>query len=223
MNTAAETVVKRDRNVAGPRLPKKVWDEPAPPKAAPMDWPFPTCSRTTRIRVRDTITCTITNNTCNSLLPPVHKNLGKRSGIQTGAANEGAVNIGLGHQRSNVLRSHTATVLDTHRVRDGLTPYLREQRAQETMHLLSLARRRSHASTNRPQGLIGQHDLRHSGTLTGCQTMPHLPLQHGKRFPGLPLCQGFANTDYGTQTSLECGGGLFCHRYICLPEILPTL
>jgi hypothetical protein len=67
MNTAAETVVKRDRKVAGPRLPKKVCDEPAPPKAAPMDWPFPTCSKTTRIRVRDTITCTITSNTCNTL------------------------------------------------------------------------------------------------------------------------------------------------------------
>jgi hypothetical protein len=37
MNTAAEMVVRRDRNVAGPRLPKKVCDEPAPPKAAPMD------------------------------------------------------------------------------------------------------------------------------------------------------------------------------------------
>ena len=37
MNTAAETVVRRDRNVAGPRLPKKVCDEPAPPKAAPID------------------------------------------------------------------------------------------------------------------------------------------------------------------------------------------
>src|SRR4029453_13622477 len=151
MNTAAETVVRRDRNVAGPRLPKKVWDEPAPPKAAPMDWPFPTCSKTTRIRVRDTITCTITSNTCNTLLPPVHKNLGERSGTQTGA--------GVG----------------THGVRDGLTPFLREQRAQETMPLLGLARRRSHASTNRPQGLIGQHDLRHGRPLTGCQTMPHPP------------------------------------------------
>jgi hypothetical protein len=37
MNTAAEMVVRRERNVAGPRLPKKVCDEPAPPKAAPMD------------------------------------------------------------------------------------------------------------------------------------------------------------------------------------------
>ena len=37
MNTAAETVVRRDKKVAGPRLPKKVCDEPAPPKAAPMD------------------------------------------------------------------------------------------------------------------------------------------------------------------------------------------
>src|SRR2546421_10299487 len=28
MNTAAETVVRRDKKVAGPRLPKKVCDEP---------------------------------------------------------------------------------------------------------------------------------------------------------------------------------------------------
>jgi hypothetical protein len=67
MNTAAETVVRRDRKVAGPRLPKKVCDEPAPPKAAPMDWPLPTCSRTTRIRARDTVTWTITSNTYNTL------------------------------------------------------------------------------------------------------------------------------------------------------------
>jgi hypothetical protein len=42
INSAAEMVVKCDKKVAGPRLPKKVCDEPAPPKAAPMDWPFPT-------------------------------------------------------------------------------------------------------------------------------------------------------------------------------------
>ena len=69
MNTAAETVVRRDRKVAGPRLPKKVCDEPAPPKAAPIDWPFPTCSKTTRIKVRDTVTCTLTSNTYNTLTP----------------------------------------------------------------------------------------------------------------------------------------------------------
>jgi len=67
MNKAAETVVRRDRNVAGPRLPKNVCDEPAPPKAAPMDWPFPTCSNTTRIRVKDTTTCKITSNTKSTL------------------------------------------------------------------------------------------------------------------------------------------------------------
>jgi len=67
MNSAAEMVVRRVRNVAGPRLPKKVCDELAPPKAAPMDWPFPTCSNTTRIRARDTVTCTVTSNAKNTL------------------------------------------------------------------------------------------------------------------------------------------------------------
>ena len=59
-----ETVSKK---VAGPRLPKKVCDEPAPPKAAPMDWPFPTWSNTTRIKARHTVTWTITSNTYNTL------------------------------------------------------------------------------------------------------------------------------------------------------------
>ena len=68
MNSAAEMVVRRERNVAGPRLPKKVCDEPAPPKAAPMDWPFPTCSNTTRIRARHTVTCTVTSSTKNTLI-----------------------------------------------------------------------------------------------------------------------------------------------------------
>src|SRR6266446_7115892 len=66
MNSAAETAVRRERNVAGPRLPKKVCDELAPPKAAPMDWPFPTCSNTTRIKARDTVTCTVTSNAKNT-------------------------------------------------------------------------------------------------------------------------------------------------------------
>jgi hypothetical protein len=56
INTAAETVVMCERNVAGPRLPKNVCDELAPPKAAPIDWPLPTWSNTTRIKVRDTTT-----------------------------------------------------------------------------------------------------------------------------------------------------------------------
>jgi hypothetical protein len=42
MKTAAAMAVRRDKKVAGPRLPNNVCDEPAPPNAALSDPPLPT-------------------------------------------------------------------------------------------------------------------------------------------------------------------------------------
>ena len=58
MNSIAEIVVAFDNKVAEPRGPKAVW-EPIPPKAPARSAAFPLCNRTTMIRKRHTITCTI--------------------------------------------------------------------------------------------------------------------------------------------------------------------
>jgi hypothetical protein len=55
----ANTVVILLRNVAAPRPPKTAPIAPLPPKAPARPVPFPDCSRTTRIKARDTKTCRI--------------------------------------------------------------------------------------------------------------------------------------------------------------------
>ena len=58
----ATPVVIFPRKLAGPLLPKTVWLDP--PKAAPILAPFPACSRMTRIRTKQEITCTIVTKIC---------------------------------------------------------------------------------------------------------------------------------------------------------------
>src|SRR5450631_3714438 len=57
MNRIAEIVVAFESSVAEPRGPKAVC-EPMPPNAPARSAAFPLCSRTTRIKIKQTITCT---------------------------------------------------------------------------------------------------------------------------------------------------------------------
>src|SRR5262249_32613156 len=128
----------------------------------------------------------------------------------------------LGHQGRNVLRPHTATVLDTYCLGHDLAPKLCQQRAQITMYLLRLLRGRRHTGANRPQRLGSQYDLGHRLTLTGREAPPALLFEYRKGSPRLALRQRFTNTDNGTQPCLQSRGHLFTHRLIRLAEILPT-
>ena len=58
MNRIAAMVVARERAVAAPRGPKAVW-LPMPPKAPARSAALPLCSNTTRIKNKQTITCTV--------------------------------------------------------------------------------------------------------------------------------------------------------------------
>jgi hypothetical protein len=62
MNSIADMVVAFDNKVAEPLGPKAVW-EPMPPKAPARSAAFPLCSRTTMIKNKHTITCTINKRT----------------------------------------------------------------------------------------------------------------------------------------------------------------
>ena len=69
MNTVAAPVVRYDKNVAGPRLPNMVWEDPPPPKAAPIDPPLPTCKSTTRTSVKATRMWRTTTNAVSTFYP----------------------------------------------------------------------------------------------------------------------------------------------------------
>ncbi len=58
MNTTAEIVVALESSVADPRGPNAVC-EPIPPNAPAKSAALPLCSKTTTIRKRHTITCTV--------------------------------------------------------------------------------------------------------------------------------------------------------------------
>ena len=60
IKTTAAIVVSLLKKVAAPRAPKSVWLDP--PKAAPSSAPFPLCTRTMKIRKKQTITWTIKIN-----------------------------------------------------------------------------------------------------------------------------------------------------------------
>ncbi len=58
MKSPAATVVAFDKTVAVPRGPNTVC-EPMPPNAPARSAAFPLCNRTTRIKIKHTITCTV--------------------------------------------------------------------------------------------------------------------------------------------------------------------
>src|SRR5215467_7700498 len=74
--------------------------------------------------------------------------------VQAGAADEGAVHLGLGHQDLGVLGFHAAAVQDADRLGDLLRRELGKETAQIALNLGRLTGRRVDPRADRPDRLV---------------------------------------------------------------------
>src|SRR5688500_2189020 len=85
--------------------------------------------------------------------------LGEAARIEAGAADEGAVDIRLGHKRAGVVRLHAAAVLDPNLVGGGFIGNLTEHPADKRMRFLGLLGRRGLAGADGPDRLVSDDCL----------------------------------------------------------------
>src|SRR5438445_13123794 len=82
--------------------------------------------------------------------------------VEARAADERAVDLGLGHQRLGVLRLHAAAIQDTDGLGDLLGRELGDEPAQISVHLGRLTGCRVHARPRGPRRLAGGDGPTHS-------------------------------------------------------------
>src|SRR5262245_2982140 len=159
MNTVAAPAVSLVRKLPAPRPPNIV-APPPPPNTAPTCAPLPRWSRTTAIRQLQTKTCrTVTTTLIRSLSSLLERDdPGECRGVEARAAHERAVDIGLRHQLVDVLGLHRPAVLDPDPVPRSAEPRAHAL-AHERVHLLGGLRRRGPAGADRPDRLVGDHEL----------------------------------------------------------------
>jgi len=80
-------------------------------------------------------------------------------GLEAGTADQGTVNVSLGHQALDVIRLDTAAIEDAHGIGRRLTEQACQQAADEGVHLLRLGVAGGLSGTNRPDRLVGDDRL----------------------------------------------------------------
>src|SRR5690349_6010180 len=119
--------VVRDRKFALPLAPNRLPDAPLP-KAAPMSAPLPCCSRMRPIMPRAVSICTASTMVNKTFIPKYSVVVGSRArsgagrgddlkeirGLERRAADEAAVDVGLGEQARGVAGIHAAAIEDVH-------------------------------------------------------------------------------------------------------------
>src|SRR5437870_2104937 len=158
MNTIAAPVVSLVRKFPAPRPPNIV-APPPPPNTAPTCAPLPRCNSTTAIRKMHTRTWrAVTTMLMRFLFLLEMDDPGECRGVEARAAHECAVDVGLRHQVVDVLGLDRAAVLDPDRVAGGAEPRT-EPLAHEPVHLLRGLGRGGAAGADRPNRLVGDHQL----------------------------------------------------------------
>src|SRR5699024_10425414 len=90
----------------------------------------------------------------------VTRDLGELLGLQGGAADECTVDVGLAHQLDHVGGLHAAAVQDAHRIGDRVAVLLAQRLTDRVADLLRVVRAGHFAGADRPDGLVGDDDLR---------------------------------------------------------------
>ena len=84
---------------------------------------------------------------------------GEVGGLEAGAADEAAVNVGAGEQVGGVVGLHGAAVLDADGVGGGLTGTLGDGLADDAADAVGLVGGADFAGADGPDGLVGEDDV----------------------------------------------------------------
>ena len=143
--------------------------------------------------------------------------------LERGAADEAAVDVGLGEELLRVGRLAGAAVEDRGVVRDGLVEEAGEDFADVGVDLLGLGRRGGLAGADGPDGLIGDDDLLH--VLGGEVLEDGLGLggANGEVLAGLALVEVLADAEDDAETRLEGEFHFLDELLVGLAVVLATL
>ncbi len=150
--------------------------------------------------------------------------LQERIGLQRGAADQGAVDVGEGHQALDVVGLDAAAVEDAQRVRDGLAVLRGDPRADEGVDLLGLLGGRDLAGADRPDRLVGDHHLLgFVGRRRASRIASSLAADHFHRAARFALGERLADARDRQQTRRERGLRLLRDALVGLAEVLAAL
>ncbi len=119
---------------------------------------------------------------------------GELVGVEAGPADQGAVDVGLGHQLGGVGRLHRAAVLDAHRRRRPSSPTRsRDHVADERAHGLGVLGRGGAAGADGPDRLVGDDRARRPARpCSPARPARTWPVDLGLGLPGLALVERLA-------------------------------
>src|SRR5438876_5752905 len=144
-------------------------------------------------------------------------------GLQAGAADESAVDVGLGHEPVDVVGLDAATVEDPHRGRRRLSVGAGDALADDGVDLLGLGGSGGAAGADGPHRLVGDEDAAGLVEGEGTQRALELPLHDLQGPVGLALGQRLADADDGRQALIDSRPHLSRHHLLALAEDMAPL
>ncbi len=148
--------------------------------------------------------------------------LGEGVRLKRRAADESAVDVIQRQQLGGVLRLHRPAVEDPHPLRRRSVA-IADQRPDEADRFLRLIGRRRAAGADRPDRLIGDHDLRQPLVGNAREVLLHLLAQLAIGLVVVALGLRLANTQDRRQACSERSGHLGGEGPVGLAEVLPAL
>src|SRR5213594_760900 len=148
---------------------------------------------------------------------------GEGGGVKTRPTDQGAVDVGLRHERVDGLRLDAAAVEDAHPLRGGGRSEAHQLAANGVVDFLGLPRGRGASGADRPHRLVGDDA---AGQLLGAcagERALHLPCDHRPGGLRLALRQRLADAHDRDEARREAGVQAAVHGLVGLAEVLPAL
>src|SRR5437899_4123070 len=148
---------------------------------------------------------------------------GEGGGVKARPTDQGAVDVGLRHERVDVLRLDAAAVEDAHPLRGGGRSEAHQLAANGVVDFLGLPRGRGASGADRPHRLVGDEA---AGELLGARAGEcalHLPRDHRPGRFRLALRQRLADAHDRDEARREAGVQAAVHALVALAEVLPAL
>src|ERR1051326_7398208 len=142
-------------------------------------------------------------------------------GSEAGAADQGAVDVGLGDERREVVRRDAPAVLDLETLRDGAACQFRDCLPDDGDGRVGPFGSRGATRADGPDWLVGNHDGRQ--VIDAIQGFSDLVLDDGFGFVGFVLGQGFADTNDRYQRSVQSRFDLAIDQGVVFSEVLAAL
>src|ERR1017187_7165379 len=164
--------------------------------------------------------CRPANSSISSYLGAARRNRKEIGRFQAGAAHQRAIDVRNFHQFPGVRGFYRAAIEDTH-----FSPFTAKPCGEEIpdkpMYLLDISNGRGQAGADRPDRLIGHHQI--VGVSLVRQGKAQLSAADVEGLPGIALMLGFADADDGGEAGAPDRFGLLSNQHVSLAVIAAPL